>query len=269
MAHSSKAKEEVVSNALRIVVLGAGNVGLLLSKRLSAQGCPPMQIFSRSVRQIEVNIPMVHRIEDIMPDADLYLIAVSDDAISAVAHELSKHLNPAALVAHSSGSTPSTVLASFFNHYGVCYPLQTFSAGTTPDFKDIPICIYATLERDLACLNRVACILSDSVHVLDDSQRARLHLAAVFVNNFVNHLYHAGYQLLDDANLPFELLLPLIRETAAKVRAETDPAAFQTGPAKRGDEKTILRHLDALQKYPALSKLYEHLTYSIQSTHLK
>ena len=258
-----------MSGALRIVVVGAGNVGTKLSQRLCDQGCRPFQIYSRSPRQNCDGIPVVLRMEEIFPHADLYLIAVPDDSIAAVAELLSQNISTEAFVVHTSGSTPSTVLAPYFRRYGVCYPLQTFSTGRVPDFNEIPICIYAPSKEDLKYLKQVGNILSASVHVLDDKQRAQVHLAAVFVNNFVNYLYHTGYQLLKEDDLPFELLIPLIKETAAKVQPEADPAWFQTGPAKRGDEKTILRHLDALQKYPELKDLYEHLTRAIQTTHQK
>ena len=258
-----------MSSLPRIVILGAGNVGTRISQRMCAQGGPPLQIYSRSLRQNENGIPVVPHLEEVLPNAEIYLIAVSDDAIASVAKDLSEYIPSDAFVVHTSGSTPSTVLAPFFSRYGVFYPLQTFSAVRIPDFEDIPICIFAPIQEDLDFLKKVAHWVSKSVHVLDDKQRAQVHLAAVFVNNFVNHLYHVGYQLLKDAELPFELLIPLIKETAAKVQPEADPAWLQTGPAKRGDEKTILRHLDALHKYPELKDLYERLTREIQSTQQK
>ncbi len=258
-----------MSAPARIVLIGAGNVGSRLAQRFADQGYPLLQVFSRSPLKRAFPAPFVNRISDIVPDAEVYLIAVPDDAIADVAAQLAGQIHPGALVAHTSGSTPSAVLSPFFEHFGVCYPLQTFSPERIPDFNEIPVCVDAPSRVDLEVLQQVAAIISPRVYHLDDRQRARVHLAAVFVNNFVNHLYHTGFQLLKEADLPFELLLPLIRETAAKIKPDSDPAYLQTGPARRGDEQTIRRHLEALAGNPEVEQLYQQITSAIQSFHQK
>lgn len=258
-----------MSAPARIVLIGAGNVGNRLAQRFADQGHPLVQLLSRSAQRNSLHAPLVHRIEDVVKDAELYLIAVPDDAIAGVAAQLAGLIHSEALVAHTSGSTPSTVLSPFFERYGVCYPLQTFSPERMPDFNEIPVCVDAPSLQDLEVLQQVAAIISPRVYHLDDRQRARVHLAAVFVNNFVNHLYHTGFQLLEEGDLPFELLLPLIRETAAKIKPDSDPAYLQTGPARRGDEQTISRHLQALAGNPEVEQLYQQITRAIQSFHQK
>lgn len=256
-----------MSAPARIVLIGAGNVGSRLAQRFADQGLPLLQVLSRSPMRGSFPAPVVNHIEEVVPDAEVYLIAVPDDAIAGVAEQLARQIAPAALVAHTSGSTPSTVLSPFFENYGVCYPLQTFSPERMPDFSEIPVCVDAPSRHDLETLQQLAAVLSPCVYHLDDRQRARVHLAAVFVNNFVNHLYHTGFQLLSEANLPFELLLPLIRETAAKIKPDSDPAYLQTGPARRGDTQTIRRHIQVLAGNHELEMLYEQMTSAIQSFH--
>jgi predicted short-subunit dehydrogenase-like oxidoreductase (DUF2520 family) len=137
--------------------------------------------------------------------------------------------------------------------------LQTFSRERETDFSAVPLCIYSpdtALEATLLTLGQR---LSRSVYRIDDEQRAVLHVAAVFVNNFANHLFLLGQQIVEGENLPFDLLRPLILETARKVQVD-EPAAMQTGPARRGDAETIRRHLEYLRKFPELAQVYETMT---------
>lgn len=252
----------------KIALIGAGKAGTQLGRRLAACGLAPVQVFSRKEEKARhlaeaVGASFTNDLAAVVSDADVYLIAVHDDAIAAVAGTLSTVLSHNPLVAHISGATPSTVLAAPFPRYGVFYPLQTFSEDRTPDFSKIPICIHAPAADDLALLKNLAERLSDSVHVISDEQRAALHIAAVFVNNFVNHLYGIGYRLLTDKGLPFELLLPLIQETAQRVQPDMDPSRMQTGPAARGDHETIARHLDSLRSDSDYHAIYLEMSQSI------
>ena len=204
-------------------------------------------------------IPSCHLLADIDAEADLYLLAVSDEAIVPVARALYQLGLKDKLLIHTSGATPAAVLRPFSRRFGVFYPLQTFSRERAIDFSKIPICIQANRTDDETRLLRLGQRLSRSVHRIDDRQRAVLHVAAVFANNFSNHLFEISAQVLEREDLPFDLLRPLIEETAAKVQTQR-PADMQTGPAIRGDRTTIERHLDFLDDQPRLRALYRSLT---------
>lgn len=255
----------MVNNKYSIVLIGAGNVGYHLGKRLKFCGLNVMQIFSRSEEKAkrlsqEVGVPFTTDLSNVITDAGLYIIAVTDDRIAEVASQLKIEKG---LVVHTSGATPSTILAPHFQRFGIFYPLQTFSIAKTVDFERIPICVDANNLSDKGFLLQIGQQLSSKVYEIDDSQRAILHVAAVFVNNFTNYLFQIGYDILQKENLPFDLLRPLIQETADKIQAHI-PAEMQTGPAIRGDEVTIERHLEYLEKFPAYQELYHIFTNKIK-----
>ncbi len=258
-----------MSEAPRIVLIGAGRAGSHLARRLTECNLKPVQVFNRSLEPAqllgsELEVAFTTAWEQLLPDADLYLIAVRDDAIPQVAAQLAvltQNRNP--LVVHTSGATPMQVLQPFFARCGVFYPVQTFSAGRQPDFTRIPICIFAQHADDMTLLRSLAERVSGMACQADDAQRLGLHVAAVFVNNFVNYIYGVGQNLVQEVGLPFELLWPLITETAEKIQAGIPPTAAQTGPARRSDAATVQRHLQYLQRHPAYHKLYSVLSLSI------
>ena len=193
-----------------------------------------------------------------LPEAQLTLIAVSDDAIQEVAAKLnSQH----GLLAHTSGA--QSIKAIKNQRRGVCYPLQTFSKTREVNFEEIPFCIEAESEQDLELLQQFSSVLSNKVNKLNSKDRKYLHLAAVYVNNFVNQLYQTAHEILEEQELPFELLLPLISETAAKVQGNL-PADIQTGPAKRQDKGIIKQHLKI--QNADRQKLYKLLTKAIKQS---
>jgi len=247
-----------------IFLIGAGNLGYHLGRHLVGQGCRVTGVFSRSIEKAgalseATGIPHCHTYTHIDPDADIYLLAVNDQAIAPVARSLYQLGIRDKLLVHTSGATPSTVLRPFSTRYGVFYPLQTFSRERSVNFSKIPLCIQANREEDEATLTRLGAELSEAVYRIDDRERAVLHVAAVFVNNFVNHLFEVGYQILEEEALSFDLLRPLIEETAAKVQSNR-PADMQTGPAARGDQATIDRHLEYLEDQAQLQDLYRLLS---------
>jgi len=248
----------------RITLIGAGNVAFHLGKALVAAGVAVQQVFSREYSSASelahlLQAEAIDRLDQVQPDVSVLLIAVSDDAIGAVGQQLAEHFGAVPpLVVHTSGATPSTVL-SMLPRYGVFYPLQTFSKDRPVDFSAIPICVDAPQAADLEVLKKLAHRISDRVFPIDDEQRAVLHVAAVFANNFTNHLLALSQQITDRANLPFDLLRPLILETALKAQ-DFPPAEVQTGPAKRGDRATRERHLAYLRAvHPELVAVYELL----------
>ena len=211
----------------------------------------------------------IHQLADLHSEAALYVIAVRDDAIEEVAKKMQAHLPAKALVAHTSGASPATILQPYFRHYGVFYPLQSFSRDKTVNWADTPLCVHARYKKDQEQLLHLAQQLSQQVALVDDRQRAQLHLAAVFVNNFTNYLYQIGAEITQAQDLPFDLLLPLIQQTVDKIKAQATPktpAHLQTGPAIRGDQATLQRHLQQLQEqFPAYRNLYLQLSQGIQN----
>ncbi|MDX1942300.1 MAG: F420-dependent NADP oxidoreductase [Saprospiraceae bacterium] len=257
----------MVNDKWSIILIGAGNVGYHLGKRLFEKGLHIKQVFSRTKEKAqnlasEIKAEAITDLSKMDPNADLYILAVHDDAIIKTASQLPLNQK---LITHTSGSTPSTVLQPYTQRYGIFYPLQTFSISKEVDFEQIPICIHANNKEDVIFLENIAKRISSKVYRINDEQRAILHVAAVFVNNFTNHLFQIGYNILEKENLPFDLLRPLIRETAEKIQ-EHSPAGMQTGPAVRGDKATIKRHLLYLEKFPEYRSLYDSLTKSIQKS---
>lgn len=192
---------------------------------------------------------------------DVYIIAVPDDAIEAVSNRFK---NSDKLVVHTSGSVSIAALTEVIRS-GVFYPLQTFSKNKSVDFETIPICVEATEPKDLILLKKLAAAISDKVYEINSVQRKSLHLAAVFVNNFTNHLYHIGSEICQEQQVPFEILKPLISETAAKIDSLL-PIQAQTGPARRNDQKTIKKQLEQLQNKNH-KEVYQLLTDSIKATY--
>jgi predicted short-subunit dehydrogenase-like oxidoreductase (DUF2520 family) len=194
-----------------------------------------------------------------LQEADLYIIAVSDDAIAEVSSALPFENR---LVAHTSGTVALDSLNSN-NRRAVFYPLQSFSKDKPIDFKSVPICLEAENEKDVQILKQLAHSISNAFYEINSEQRKALHVAAVFVNNFVNYLYQMGNEICDANAIPFEILKPLIQETANKI-ATLSPKNAQTGPAKRNDLKTIAAHEEFL-KDENQAAIYKLLTQSLQN----
>ncbi len=243
-----------------IVFLGFGNVNFHLINTLYKHNKDSViQVYNRSKTNLNKelnNIPFTTDLSKIK-EADLYIIGIPDDAIAAFSETLPLKNK---LVVHTSGSVSMEALSKR-NRKGVFYPLQTFSKNREVNFNTIPICIEAKEEADLELLTNLGKSLSEKVVEIDSDERSKLHLAAVFVNNFVNHLYAIGDDILGNNELSFDLLHPLIEETASKVKT-LSPSEVQTGPARRGDQKTIEKHLHLLKEGPE-SELYQQLTESL------
>lgn len=250
----------------KIVLLGSGNLASQLGLSLVASGTELVQVYSRRITHARklakrLGCPATNQLEAIKTEADLYLFAISDGAIEEVAKKLSKHLQKKGnfIFAHTSGATPQLVFKGLVKNYGIFYPLQTFSKNRPADFSTIPFCIDGNRKNVRTQLTKLAVTLSPTVSLITDEQRAVLHVAAVFVNNFTNALFGAGKEILDEHDIPFDLLTPLILETAKKVQSST-PLTMQTGPAKRGDQATIKKHLALLKNNPELTILYKKLS---------
>lgn len=250
----------------RIVLVGSGRVAWHLGKRLKDKGLPVSQVLSRNPEHAQalgeaLQTAWSGKWSDVLPEADWLLLAVRDDAIGEVAAQLAG-LVPGALATHTSGATPAAVLAPHFKRYGVFYPLQTFSLERKPVWSKIPFCVDASTAQDISFLEKTASKIGHRVYRVDDAQRAQLHVAAVFANNFANHCFAIAEKILREKDLPFELLHPLMEETLAKA-LQNSPADVQTGPAARGDAETMKRHLVLLEQHPAWQDLYREISKSI------
>lgn len=226
------------------MLIGAGNVARHLAAALLAAGGNLCQVYSRgeeAARELGRRTGVAYTTDprEMIPDGDVYIYCVNDDALPAVLKTTRVKGNP--LLLHVSGNLPAAILKPYARDHGVIYPLQTFSRERELDFREIPLFIEGSSPAVLERVRKLCEELSDKVYAANSEQRERLHLAAVFACNFPNALYRVAGELLEGSGFPFPVLRPLILETASKVMT-LSPAAAQTGPAARGDEKTIARH---------------------------
>ena len=251
---------------IKVSIIGSGNVAqhlivALQNSIINGAEMELIQVFARQKTTLSQLLDFNKITNDwgTLAEADLYIIAVSDDAIATVSEQI-PYKNK--LVVHTSGGISLEILASN-NRKGVFYPLQTFTKNKDVNFKIIPICIESQNASDYQLLQKVAQSISDSVFAINSEQRKALHLAAVFVNNFTNHLYKIGNDICIENNVPFEILKPLIQETAEKIM-RLSPNEAQTGPAIRNDIETINAHLTFLSDENQ-KNIYKILTQSIQN----
>lgn len=248
-----------------IVIIGTGNVATVLGRKFRAAGHHIVQVVGRNSKMAsalayEWNTVSTNYTSPITLKADLYLIAVSDAAISELAAEIRL---PGKIVAHTAASVPMEVLRPISEHAGVFYPLQSLRKEMT-NLPDIPVFYDGSDELTKKTLEALAHSISRiKVKQAGDEGRAKLHVAAVVVSNFANHLYKLAEDYCKKEGLDFSQLLPLIKETAQRV-GELSPANSQTGPAARHDGETIKKHLELLKDHPQLKNIYLVMTESIQ-----
>jgi len=248
---------------MKITILGAGNVATQLALVLKKTGHEIVEIYNRSN---EAGIELAKTVgagftSDLsqLPDADVYLIAVKDDAIAEVAAALKTDNK---IVAHTSGTKSKDLLQNTSNNFGIFYPLQTMTKAAKVDFKNVPILIEGSNRQTTLKLEELARCISKNVHMVDEQQRQWIHVAAVFANNFTNHMFGISEQLLLSHGLPFEILKPLIFNFIQNLENHS-PSEIQTGPAIRGDFKTIEKHIQLLGDDTRLQKVYQVITESI------
>lgn len=228
---------------ISVLVIGKGNVAThLVNAFLKVNTIIVTQINSRTLQNI--------------PKADITILAVSDDAIAEVSSKITN-----SFVVHTSGACSLNELKNTTNK-GVFYMLQTFSKDKKIDFSNVPFCLETANKNDYILLENIAKSIGTKIFNINSEQRKTLHVAAVFVNNFTNHLYKIGNDICKENKVPFEILQPLIDETSQKIK-ELSPEKAQTGPAIRNDKKTIKNHLELLTNEQ--QKIYKILTKSIQN----
>ena len=247
-----------------IVIIGAGNVATHIALALKKNGYFIREIYSKTEKSARIladktGVSYTTSLKKLPIDADLYIISVKDSVIEEVAEEMKVNNG---IVVHTAGSLSINILQPFFKNFGVFYPLQTFTKNRKIDFFEVPLCVEANNSNNENKLLALAKSLSKRAELINSDERKILHLAAVFACNFTNHMYSAGYELLKSEKINFELLHPLINETAKKAN-EMNPIDAQTGPAARNDKKTIDMHLKMLKDYPGFEKIYRFVSDSI------
>ena len=241
---------------MKIVFIGAGNLATQLAIAFAEKGVEILQVYSHTEANAKllgkkISCEFTYSLAEVRTDADVYIYAVKD----AVLHNVQQQIDaPNAWHLHTAGSLPMDVFSKHKVNYGVFYPLQTFSKNKYVDFEKIPICIEANSDEGYTLLQRLAQIISNRCHMVNSQQREKLHLAAVFTCNFTNRMYAIAQRILEEHDLPFGLMLPLIEETAEKVHTLL-PNDAQTGPAVRYDKNVIDKHISMLHD-EKLQELY-------------
>ncbi len=246
---------------MKIVLIGSGNIATHLGKAFSDAGHQIVQVYSKTLANADalanvLDSEAIDNLNQIDLDSDLYLVAVTDSAISHVADAIPKNLK--GIVAHCSGATDISVLKDF-NQHGVIYPVQSFSKDKKLDLSHTPFGIETNTELNYDILLGLAGQVSDYVFKCNTKQRLALHISAVFANNFSNALFQISYDLLEEHELSFDLIRPIILETAEKVQNHI-PKDVQTGPALRNDNSTMLTHFNFISSHPDWQLIYQKIS---------
>lgn len=250
---------------IKVILFGSGNVAYHLAKAFQlTKSVDLVQQYRRDSKNdhlFDHEIPKSGSLKDILK-ADIYILAINDDHIA----EFSKKMQiKEGLVVHTSGSVSMDKLKCTA-HKGIFYPLQTFSKNQKMDYTTIPFCLETEYKNDMKILKELALSVSENVYEINSAQREKLHIAAVFANNFSNHMFKIAKDICDEHQISFDLLHPLILSTANKL-SFTDPENAQTGPAKRNDQKVIQKHIDQLNEYQ--KDIYTLISKSIIKTYQK
>ncbi|MBC8033087.1 MAG: DUF2520 domain-containing protein [Chitinophagaceae bacterium] len=249
---------------MKVIIIGTGNVATVLGRRMKLAGHHILQVYGRTPDHaarlaVELSATYCTKPVEIIRSADIYLVALSDNALYELPTEL--NIDPA-IICHTAGSVPADILKNHSPNYGVLYPLQSlrreFSTTT-----EIPLLTDGSNNHTLKTIHSLAATISSQVVYANDAMRTKLHLAAVIASNFTNHLYTLAEMYCETEGLDFKMLHPLIKETAIRVQLQS-PSVLQTGPAMRDDQVTVHKHLQLLGSLPALQSLYLLLTKSIR-----
>jgi predicted short-subunit dehydrogenase-like oxidoreductase (DUF2520 family) len=250
--------------SLNFCFIGAGNLATHLSKAFQKKGFNILQIYSRTKKSAKeladiLSVKYTTSVNEINENADIYFVTIHDSAVAEVLSQINFNNK---LVVHCSGSLPLAAIENFTENTGVFYPLQTFSKNREVDFDEIPVFIESNSLKNKETLLHIANSISKSVSEINSEKRKLLHISAVFACNFVNHFYTLAAEILKSNDIPFNVLKPLILETALKVQ-ELEPEKAQTGPAVRFDENIINAHLQALNNFDEYRQLYTLVSKSI------
>ena len=248
---------------MRVVVVGSGNVAESLALAIAeAEGLELVQVFARNEERGRVVAELAHSTwsSSELAEADLYLVSVSDNAVADVAKSLQLPKN--AVIAHTAGCCTLDTLAPH-THRAVFYPFQTFSVGRRVDFRKGYIFLEGATDHALAVVEKAARALTNNVLPADTARRAVIHLSGVFACNFANAMYANAAEILAKEGLPFDIVAPVIEETAKKAVEVLNPAKTQTGPARRGDTQTLDRHRTMLGEECRKREIYDKISEDI------
>lgn len=248
-----------------IVIIGSGNTATVLGRKFNDAGHKIIQVVSRNASAAselayEWDTESANYMSLLNQNADVYIIAIADNAIEEVVRQIKL---PGRVVAHTAGSISKEVLKNVSNHYGVFYPLQSLRKEIS-SLPDIPIFFEGNDKTAITVLEKLAQSVSfEKPVVAGSNDRLKLHVAAVIVNNFTNYLYALTEKYCQEEGIDFHQLVPLIEETVQRLKT-TSPSQSMTGPAIRHDQETIQKHIELLKNHPQLQKIYAKLTESIQ-----
>ena len=253
----------------RISIVGSGNVATWFAEIGFHGGCLVNQVYSRDIEHAKECAELcmatpIDSLDALSPDSDMYIFAVKDDILSALVAAIPFKME---LAVHTSGSVSKDIFKGYAHRYGVLYPCQSISKGANYVKLEVPLCVEGDSDETEELLMDFAEYWSYKIYPVSEKQRFQLHLAAVFANNFTNAMYDIAHKQLAAAGLDWELLTPLIENTAQKVSAIT-PRQAQTGPARRGDNEVMKRHRAALAGFDnQLLEIYKIMSEYIANSH--
>lgn len=246
---------------MNIVIIGTGNVATQLTHALIKSNKIITQVYGRHIKEANIlakkaGAMAISDLSKLDLKADLCFICVSDDVIADIARQISPKFK--GIIVHTAGSVSLDVFKKF-SHSGVFYPLQTLQKSLPVSFQNIPVLVEGSSKKIEGTLKKIAQSISKQVYVVSSKDRLILHLSAVYVNNFSNFMYVMAEEILKKHKLPFSYLHPLLLETAQKATRQS-PTLSQTGPAKRGDHKTMKKHLALLKGQKTHQEVYRYLS---------
>jgi predicted short-subunit dehydrogenase-like oxidoreductase (DUF2520 family) len=250
---------------MRVVIVGAGNVATVFGRLMAAAGHEIIQVVSSTISNAQslasqLSCTFSDNLKNLDPTADIYIVAVPDVALQKMKDSF---FLGDKLIVHTAGAVSKQMLSNISSQFGVLYPLQSLLKEQIGGLSSIPLLIDANNQSALTAIEKFAFTLSPIVSEVGDDKRLCLHLAAVVVNNFTNHLYTLAADYCSKEGVDFTMLYPLIEETALRLSAH-QPRALQTGPASRNDSSTLEKHLQLLNAHPELKKVYQTITESIR-----
>ncbi|MBI4645655.1 MAG: DUF2520 domain-containing protein [Bacteroidia bacterium] len=249
---------------IRIVFIGAGNLATNLAPALKNAGCKIIQVIDKTIKSAEflakiLDCSYTGNIKNADLSADIYFFTVPDNSLVPI---LSSNIFNNKFLVHCAGSLPLNIFKQYTTDYGVFYPFHTFLKFKPSDFSNIPLCVETSSIKNLKILSNLAEHVSKKVYILDSEKRFILHIAGIFACNFSNYFYTIAKELLEREQLSFEMLKPVIAETAGRI-SEISPEDAQTGPARRNDYEIINKHIEYLKNYPYYRDLYAMISQGI------
>lgn len=254
----------------KIILFGAGNLSIHMGKALSEAGYKISQVYSRTLTAAttlayQFDADAINDPKALDRSSDAIIFMINDSVLDEILEKISPIEGQLAI--HTSGSISIDIFKNRATNYGVIYPLQTFSKLKPVFMGEVPLFVEADSQKNLAGILSVARALSPRIYPADSNQRMRVHLSAIFASNFVNHFYEIANQLIKNTGFDFDVLKPIILETAKKVIETDDPKSSQTGPAVRKNIEIAKKHLQLLNSNPDLQNLYTFVSNSIVKAH--